>query len=141
MLTARQKRFVTEYVASGNAAAAARASGFSKKGAKQAASRLLLTNVDLKTAVAAKRAELALETNLTKQRVVQELVAAAESARSQANPGAMIRAWTEIGKILGHYAPEKLRVAVSAETAEIRAFYEAKSDEELMALAQGRPVR
>jgi phage terminase small subunit len=138
-LTPRQAKFVQAYALDPVAARAARKAGYSVKCSKQIGSRLL-TYVNVQAAIAAKRAELALETNLTKKRVIGELRAAAEDARRQANPGAMIRAWTEIGKICGHYTSERGAVAVSAETAEIRARYEAMSDEELMALAQGRPV-
>jgi phage terminase small subunit len=56
MLTAKQKRFVQEYALDPNAAAAARRAGYSPNGAKVTGCRLL-TNPNLKAALAAKQAE------------------------------------------------------------------------------------
>ncbi len=45
----------------------------------------------------------------------------------------MIRGWTEIGKMLGHYAPEVKKVELSMNQRALMNKYEAMSDEELMA--------
>ena len=70
--------------------------------------------------------------------MVEELRAAIEVAQDKLDVGSMIRGWVEIAKMLGHYAPEIIKVAVSAENAALRAKYEAMSDEELIAIAEGR---
>ena len=49
----------------------------------------------------------------------------------------MIRGWVEIARMLGRYEPEEVEVRVGAEDAVLRAKYEALSDEELMAIAEG----
>jgi phage terminase small subunit len=90
-LSPRQAKFVECYALDRNAVRAARNAGYSPNGAKVTACRLL-TNANLKAALAAKELELALKIDVTKQRVIGELRAAAEDARSQANPGALIRA-------------------------------------------------
>ncbi len=50
----------------------------------------------------------------------------------------MIRGWVEIAKMLGLDQPDKVEVRVSAENDVLRAKYEALSDEEFMAIAEGR---
>ena len=52
------------------------------------------------------RAETAEAVNITKEDVVRGLKAAADLAATMADPQSMVRAWAEIGKMLGHYAPE-----------------------------------
>src|SRR4051812_4032491 len=44
---------------------------------------------------------------ITKEDVAKGLLEAFEMARTMADPQAMVRAMSELGKMLGHYAPEK----------------------------------
>jgi phage terminase small subunit len=136
-LTPRQAKFVEAYAIDRNAARAARTAGYSATGAKVTACRLL-TKANVKAALAAKEAELARQMDVTKQRVIGELRAAAEDARSQAKPAAVISAWVQIGHLCGHYAPEPVMAAPSAKGKALMAKFQAMSDEELMALAEGR---
>jgi hypothetical protein len=74
---------------------------------------------------------------LDRQRVLAGLMEAVETARAQADPHALIRAWAEIGKMCGFYAPERKTVEVSATVSgRLRAEIEAMSDAELLALAE-----
>ena len=54
--------------------------------------------------------------------------------------GNIIRGWTEIGKILGLYAPEVKEVKITVGQARLRTQYEALSDEQLLAIAEGKQI-
>lgn len=86
------------------------------------------------------RAQITDLTTLKRLDVVAGIMEAIEMGRMMADPQAMIKGWTEIAKILGHYAPEVKRIEVTASQGKIRAKYESLSDEELLAIAEGRVV-
>jgi phage terminase small subunit len=136
-LTARQQRFVEEYALDRNAARAARKAGYSERSAKVTACRLL-TNANLQAALEAKEAELAARMDLSRERVIGELMGTVEAAKSQGQAGTVIRGWVEVAKIAGLYAPERLKVELDSESERLRAKFEGMTDEELLALAEGR---
>lgn len=136
-LTARQRRFVEEYGVDRNGAAAAVRAGYSPRSAKQTAYELL-TKPDLQAAVAAQEVLVAAEVGIARQRVIQGLLEAVEMARERRDPGAMIAAWREIGKMLGYYAPDRVRVEADCSRNDpLRRQLEALSDVELVALISG----
>ena len=63
-----------------------------------------------------------------------------EMARMMGDPGNVIKGWSEIGKILGHYAPEKKQIELTINQQGMRSKLEALSDEDLMAMAEGRTI-
>jgi hypothetical protein len=134
-LTVRQQRFVAEFMLTGNGAEAARRAGYSVRTARQIASENLTKPV-IQTALAAQEAILAREMDLSKERVIGELQATIEDARRQANPGAVIRGWVEIAKMVGLYEPQQAEVALGAGSERLRAKFEAMSDDELMAITR-----
>jgi len=135
-MTPKQRRFVAEYAVDGNAASAARRAGYSPRSARVNGPRLL-TNAAVREALQASQREIASRLELDRQRVLAGLMEAVETARAQADPHALIRAWSEIGKMLGFYQPEVRRVEVSTVTsARMKAEIEALSDAELLALAE-----
>jgi hypothetical protein len=77
---------------------------------------------------------------VTREKVLEELQAAIEVARLKGDPMAMIRGWAEIGKLIGAYAPERRKVEVSVDADALQAKIAAMSDEELLALADGRDL-
>ena len=92
-------------------------------------------------AIAEREAELSQRLELRKDDVVAGLLQAVSMAQEQLEPGAMVRAWAEIGKMLGFCAPEAVKVEVSDDTARLQAKMAAMSDGELMALtARQSPV-
>lgn len=132
------RAFVSHYVVNRNAAAAARAAGYSPNGAKVTGCRLL-TNANLKAALAQAEADLARKTDISKATVIGELRAAIGVAEGKMDAGSMIRACAEMAKILGLYSPETIRVAASAESDAQRAKFESMTDDELLAIEAGRP--
>ena len=71
-LTDKQRKFVSEYLVDLNATQAAIRAGFSQKTARAQGQRLL-TNVDIANAIAAAQAKREKRTEITQDRVVQEL--------------------------------------------------------------------
>lgn len=137
-LTPKQARFVDHYVISHNAAAAARAAGYSVRSARQIGFETL-TNHDVQVALAAKEAELAQKLEIDRDTVVSGIFSGIASARAQADAGNVIRGWTEIAKLTGLDKPAApVERVVSAEGEALRAKFEALSDEELLAIAGGR---
>ena len=107
-LTARQAKFVDEYVVSGNAAAAARAAGYSANGAKVTACRML-TKPNLKVAIAAKRLAGAERFEIRREHVIAAIMQAIATAKEYRKPGIMVSGWVAIGKMLGFYNPATLK--------------------------------
>jgi hypothetical protein len=75
-------------------------------------------------------------TQIKRLDVIEGVIDGIEMARMQGDSGNVIRGWTEVAKILGHYAPEVKRVELSIGQARMRSKFEALSDEELLALSE-----
>lgn len=137
--TLKQKAFVDFYVTCRNGAEAARRAGYSEKTARQIATENLSKPVIL-AAIAEKEDELKRKMDIDKATVIGELLGAIEIAKAKLDAGALIRAWVEVSKLLGLYAPEKIKVDVSTTVhgRALMAKYDAMSDEELIAIIEGR---
>ena len=140
MATQKQRAFAEHYALDHNGAAAAVRAGYAPGSARQTASELL-AKPEVQALVADHEALAAERLGVTKERVLAELQAAVELARQKGDVMAMISAWREIGKMIGAYAPERKRVEVSLEGDRLRAKYEAMSDRELLAIAEGKRER
>jgi hypothetical protein len=106
-LTARQTRFVEEYIVSGNAAAAARAAGYGERSAKVTACRML-TKANLKTAIAAKKHAVAADFELRRENIIGAIMQAIAMAKEQQSPSTMISGLVQIAKLCGFYDPATL---------------------------------
>ena len=135
-LSARRSKFVDEYLLDFKASRSARAAGYAVSGARVTAHRLL-TDANVKASIALKTQEMAQQYDISKEKVITELQAAIKVAETKRDAGAMIRGWIEIAKIMGFYAPEVIKLAVTTENKVLRAKYEALRDEELMAIING----
>jgi hypothetical protein len=132
-LPGKQAKFVDEYMLDGNGTRAAVEAGYAAGSAHVTASRLL-RNERIASAVRTKRSELAAKHQVSRDQVVEKLVDAIELARIQGDPSAMIRGWTEIGKLLGYYQPDKaMKVHVNISTQREIQRLETLSDAELVA--------
>ena len=78
-------------------------------------------------------------TQIRRVNVVDGILDGIAMAKMMSDPANVIKGWTEIGKILGHYAPEVKNVNLNLSTQRMRSKLEALSDEELLALIDGRP--
>jgi phage terminase small subunit len=73
---------------------------------------------------------------MTRKKVMDGFLEAAEMARLQADPTAMTGAWREIGKMCGYYEPRKVDVNVNV-NGTITQKVERLSDAQLLALIKG----
>lgn len=72
--------------------------------------------------------------------IVIALLSTAEKAEQAADHGTMVRAYTEIAKMLGLYAPEVKQINVTTNQRALMSKYEQMSDEELIQIAEGTVV-
>lgn len=135
-LSAKQAKFVAEYLVDGNGSRAALAAGYGESGRSVAAVRLL-GNASVRAAIEARQGVDARRLQIERQDVIQGLLEAVQMARERREPAAMVAAWRELGRLLGFYAPERREVAVVAGVG--RARYEAMSDRELAEIVAGAP--
>ena len=91
----------------------------------------------VRTAIAAGRDELSSLTQITRADVIDGIMEAIGLARLNADPATMVKGWTEVGKILGHYAPEVKKLEVDMKTGNFTAKLRALTDEELMNIIEG----
>jgi hypothetical protein len=138
-LTAKQGRFVDEYIVTECGAEAARRAGYSPCGAKVTACRLL-TKPNLQAAIAAKRAELAHKFELDREAVLCGLFEGVAMARQGGDASAYIRGWLAVAKITGLDKPEAIPQAVSAQGGALMAKLQGLTLEELMAVAEAHRV-
>ena len=94
----------------------------------------------VKAELARARAELADLTTLKRVDVIEGILDGINVARTMADGGNIIRGWTEIAKILGHYAPEVKTVNLNINQQRARSKLESLTDEELLAIAEGKHV-
>jgi phage terminase small subunit len=86
------------------------------------------------------RDELAKNANVSKEDVVAGLLQAADMAQITADVPSMIAAWRELGRLLGHYAPEVKKVEKGLSKGDLLKAMDELTDEELQRIAQGRVI-
>lgn len=87
-------------------------------------------------AIAEARKELSSAAQLSRADVIDGFLEAINLARLGADPASMIRGWTEIGKMLGHYAPEIKKVEIT-DPNNLGAKMRAMTDAELLEIIEG----
>lgn len=135
-MTAKQKRFVDEYLVDGNGARAARCAGYSKNSARQIATENL-SKPYIQAAIDEKRQQTAEKLELRKEQVLVAHLEAINLARAHGLPAAMISGAREIGKLMGFYSPELAEIHMSTNDAALKVRYETMSDKELMSVIDG----
>lgn len=134
VFTAKQARFIDEFLVDANGTAAATRAGYAPRSAKVAASRMMSKDNPVRRAIQARQGVDSRRLGVNRDRAIAGLLEAIEQARVQSNPLAMIRGWAEVGRMMGYYAPETKRVEVTAVTSRVLADYAAMSDAQLLAL-------
>ena len=132
LMTAKQARFVDEYLVDANGTQAAIRAGYGAAGARVAAHRLL-TNVAISSAIEARQRVDATRLSVDRNRVLTGLLEAVEMAREQRNPAGMVAGLREIGKLMGFYT-DRVKVNVDVTGQQERRRMEAMSDAELLAM-------
>lgn len=90
-------------------------------------------------ALAVVRGDMAQAAGVTKEDVLAGLLEAFDVAKTLADPQAMVRAMSEVGKMLGYYAAEKKQVEHNLGKATLDQM-KALSDADLMKIAKGRVI-
>jgi len=143
-LTARQARFIDEFLVDGKGAQAAIRAGYAVAGARVAAHRAL-TNAAVSSAIQARQSADATRLSIQRNDVLEWLQSAFVTAREKGDPASMVSAAREIGRLLGLYPVDRLKVdvAVGAVGQAEMARMERMSDAELLAIveAAGRKRR
>lgn len=134
-LTAKQSRFVDEYMVDMNGAAAAERCGYSKKTSRAIACELL-TKPHIQAALQHRGAALAQELQVTREGVVRGFLAAFEMAKAERQPGVMVSSMAALAKLLGFYAVETKRVELTAGQSLTQAELVTMSDAALLALIE-----
>jgi len=132
-LTAKQAKWVHEYLACGNATSSAIKAGFSPKGASVAGVRML-RNASVRRTLQARQTADATRLSITRESVLNSLLEAVNEARQQRNPAVMISGWREIGKMLGLYEPLEKRVKLTPAASVTMAQLGQMTDAELVRL-------
>ena len=132
LMTAKQARFVDEYLVDANGTQAAIRAGYGAAGARVAAHRLL-TNVAISSAIEARQRADATRLSIERETVLAQLLEAVEMARTQMNPAGMVAGLREIGKLMGFYT-DRVKVDVGVTDQQERRRMEAMTDAELLAM-------
>ena len=101
-LTAKQERFVAEYLIDLNATQAAIRAGYSEKTARSQGQRML-TNVDVANAIAAGQAERSERTEITQDYVLTSIMETMEQRKGtgkHSNPNAVLKGAELLGRHL-----------------------------------------
>lgn len=98
-------------------------------------------SVNVQAALREARDELSSAAQIKRADVIDGIMEAINMARLAADPTAMIKGWTEVGKILGHYAPEVKRVEITDNQKRLQSKFEVMSDEELLRVIEGTAER
>lgn len=86
------------------------------------------------------RAQMAVDSGVTRETIIQGLKDAAAMAQTLADPQGMVAAWRELGKMLGFYAPEVKKVEKNISKRDLLRAIDQLSDEELFRLRGGRVI-
>ncbi len=112
-LTPKQERFASAFAQHHNASLACREAGYSAHGRSASVTGTrLLANVCVLARIQALEATAADALGVSRQRFLDELVAAAALAKKQGDVSAMIAAWREIGKACGFYTIQPIKVEI-----------------------------
>lgn len=94
----------------------------------------------VKQEIAKAREQLTDITTIKRVDVIDGIMDGIACARMQGDSGNIIKGWTEVAKILGYYAPEVKTINLNLSQQRMRTQFETLSDEELLAIAEGKVV-
>lgn len=135
ILSERQIKFVEYYVDHRmSQTAAARLAGFSHPAET---GHKLVRMPKIQKAIAERKKEYAVASQMTKKKVIDGFLEAIDMARIKGDPMSMISGWREIGKMCGFYEPSKTQIEISMNGQLLLHKLNTMSDEELLKLAEG----
>ena len=134
-ITEQQQTYVDEVMLGSSKNKAAKTAGYAHAQNPEAS-----RTVQSELAVA--REKLTDITQIRRVDVVDGMLNGIAMAQMMSDPGNVIKGWSEVGKLLGHYAPEvkSISLSLSMSTQRLRSKFESLSDEELIAIQNGEVV-
>ena len=102
--------------------------------------QLVETSETVKRELALAREQMTDLSKITRLTTIDGILDGIALARMQGDAGNVIKGWTEIAKIQGHYAPEVKTINVNMNSQRLRSKFEALSDEELLAIQNGQVI-
>lgn len=133
-LTEKQKLFVKEWAAGESILSASYRAGYSDNGAM--AYRLAKDPAILKI-YNVEKALYAESCQMTRKKVMEGFLEAADMARMMSDPTALTGAWREVGKMCGYYEPVKRTIDINVSGNVTMKRLEAMSDSDLLKLVKG----
>lgn len=134
VLTEKQDAYVEGVLQGKTKQQALKDAGYSEKGRGAVVEK----SADVVAALAQARSELATSTKTTREDVLGMFKRAYDLAELAAEPSSMVSAAKEIGKMLGFYEPETIKVQLSMGQARLQEKFVMMSDEDLLEIAQGK---
>ena len=98
----------------------------------------LESSAEVKRSLLAMREELSSATQISRAEVLGYLKEAYEMSKLMAEPATMVSSAREIGKMLGFYEPETIKVQLSQSQQNFQSKLLTMSDADLLAIAQGK---
>lgn len=133
-LTAQQESYVEHRLDGKSQREAAKAAGYAPSTASQC---LPERSEKVAQALAIARSELSTATQIKRADVIEMLMEAYDMARTMAESSSMTAAAREIGKMLGFYEPETVKLELSMAQGNMQHKLKSLSDEELLRIAAG----
>ena len=135
VLTEQQAVFVDATLHGKNRFEAAREAGVMQDG--RPSPSLVEKSVNVQRALREARDELSSAAQVSRADVIDGMMEAINMARLAADPATMVKGWSEVAKILGHYAPEVKKVEITDNQKRIQHKFTSMSDEELLRAIEG----
>lgn len=130
VLNEKQENYVQARLDGYNKTDAAKMAGYSEN------NRIVEQSEDVKKALATARAQLSDATMIKRADVIEMFKEAYDMAKMGAEPASMVSAAKEIGKMLGFYEPETIKVQLSQSQEKIQSKLAVMSDEQLLEIIE-----
>jgi hypothetical protein len=134
VLNDSQEQFVDGIMNGMTPAAAAKLIEGNKNGA------MMMNVPKVQAEIAKARQQIEDVTLLRRVDTIDGILDGIQMAKMLGDPANVIKGWVEIGKILGHYAPEVKKIQLSDEDSRLRHRLTSMSDEELYRLSRGQTI-
>lgn len=137
VLTPMQAAFVDESLKGKDPITAASAAGYHNPVSHGAQ---IAKTTKVREALRQARDELSSAAQISRADCIDGIMEAINMARLAADPATMVKGWTEVAKILGHYAPEVKKIEITDNQKRLQSKFEAMSDEDLLKVIEGEAV-
>ncbi len=137
-LTAKQEKFVAEYLVDHDGKRSALVAGYGPAGAAVTAHRLIHANRAVQAAIATRQAQDRQRLQVQRDDVIAGVLEGIEICRLRGDGGGVVKGWMAMARLLGFLEPQRHQIEVtSGDGAVLTAKISAMSDAELLAIVAG----